>query len=136
MKSWLVDTNIILDVIGADATFGERSAKVLSTCAQTGVLVVNPVVLAEVSATLASLEELNELVPLTLFRRDPIPSEASFLAGRAFYAYKRRGGLKKRMLADFLIGAHAAVSGFGLVSRDEGYRSLFKLELLNPAAVG
>lgn len=134
MRAWLVDTNVLLDVIGADATFGERSARTLATCAQAGVLVVNPVVLAEVSALLGSLEELNKLVPAALFRRDDIPVEASFLAGQAYARYKRRGGQKGRMLADFLIGAHAAVAGFGLISRDEGYRNVFNLEPLNPAA--
>ena len=133
MKTWLVDTNVILDVWGADATFGERSAQVLATCAKEGVLVVNPTVVAELSSTLGSLDELNELLPTTLFRRDPIPTGASFLAGRAFYTYKRRGGAKGRMLADFLIGAHAAVAGFGLISHDTGYRTYFKLELLAPA---
>jgi len=136
VRSWLVDTNVILDVLGADATFGESSAKTLSDCAQTGVLVVNSVILAEVSATLDSLEELNELMPSALFRRDAIPLEASFLAGRAFYAYKHRGGQKGRVLADFLIGAHAATAEFGLLSRDEGYKTFFKLELLNPASAG
>lgn len=134
MKVWLVDTNILLDVLGADATFGKRSARTLSECAREGMLVINPVILAEVSAMLASLDELEELLPSTLFRRDPISLEASFLAGRAFYAYKRRGGTKGRMLTDFLIGAHAAVAGFSLISRDEGYKRFFKLEVLNPAA--
>lgn len=133
MKTWLVDTNVILDVWGADATFGERSARTLATCAGEGVLVVNPIVVAELSSTLGSLDELNELLPTTLFQRDSIPTAASFLAGRAFYTYKRRGGAKGRMLADFLIGAHAAVAGFGLISRDTGYRTYFKLELLDPA---
>lgn len=133
--TWLVDTNVVLDVWGADATFGRRSAQVLSQCAGEGVLVVNPVVRAELSSASGSLDEL---LPPTLFRRDPIPVEASFLAGRAFSTYtfstyKRRGGAKGRMLADFLIGAHAAVAGFGLISRDEGYTSYFRLELLNPA---
>ncbi len=136
--TWLVDTNVVLDVWGADATFGRRSAQVLSQCAGEGVLVVNPVVIAELSSASGSLDELDELLPPTLFRRDPIPVEASFLAGRAFSTYtfstyKRRGGAKGRMLADFLIGAHAAVAGFGLISCDEGYTSYFRLELLNPA---
>lgn len=133
MKAWLVDTSVVLDVIGPNTTFSERSARALSRCAQAGVLVVNPVVLAEVSALLSSREELDELVPTTLFRRDAIPTEASFLAGQAFMQYKRRGGQKGRMLADFLIGAHAVVAGFGLISRDEGYKKSFNLELLNPA---
>ncbi len=133
MKAWLVDTNVLLDVLGADETFGERSARTLAECAQQGVLVVNPVIVAEVSAWLESLEELENLLPESLFRRDPIPWEAAFLAGKAHALYKRRGGERGRMLADFLIGAHAATAGLGLISRDEGYASYFRLELLNPA---
>jgi predicted nucleic acid-binding protein len=133
MKHWLVDTSVLLDVIGADATFGESSKELLSRCAEQGVLVVNPVVLAEVAALLDSLEELEALLPEALFRRDPIPVAASFLAGQAYRRYKQRGGPKGRMLADFLIGAHAAVAGFGLISRDEGYGAYFALEVLNPA---
>lgn len=133
MKAWLVDTNVILDVLGADERFGERSAQTLAACAQKGVLVVNPVIVAEVSAMLDSLEELEALLPSALFRRDPIPLEAAFLAGRAFYTYKRCGGEKGRVLADFLIGAHAAAEGLNLISRDEGYSRYFELEVLNPA---
>lgn len=133
MRQWLVDTNVLLDVIGADMTFGERSKAMLSQCAEQGVLVVNPVVLAEVAALLDSLEELESLLPETLFRRDPIPLAASFLAGQAYRRYRQRGGAKSRMLADFLIGAHAAVTGLGLISRDEGYSAYFTLTVLNPA---
>ena len=132
MKTWLVDTDVLLDVLGADATFGGRSARTLSACAQTSVLVVNAVILAEVSA-LPGSEELADLVPPSLFRRDDIPLAASFLAGQAYAGYKRRGGQKPRMLADFLIGAHAAVTGFGFISRDLGYGKVFDLELLDPA---
>lgn len=133
MTEWLVDTNVLLDVIGADETFGEASKQVLGQCAEEGVLIINPVIIAEVSALLDSLEELDALLPKTLFRRDPIPLEAAFLAGQAYRRYKQRGGAKGRMLADFLIGAHAAVAGFGLISRDQGYGSHFKLEILDPA---
>ena len=82
---------------------------------------------------MASREELEELLPAALFRRDAIPWEAAFLAGKAFERYRRRGGTKRRMLADFLIGAHAAVEGFGLISRDRGQARHFKLELVDPA---
>jgi predicted nucleic acid-binding protein len=75
-------------------------------CATTGVLVINPVIFAEVAVMIDSLEELNVLLPETLFRRDPLPWEAAFLAGRAFRRYKQAGGGKRRMLADFFIGAH------------------------------
>lgn len=133
MKQWLVDTNVLLDVIGADRTYGERSREALSRCAEDGVLVINPVIYAEVSVLIDSVEEVDQLLPASLFRRDDIPWPACFLAGKAYLRYKRRGGRKKRMLADFLIGAHAAVGGLAMISRDDVYPRYFELELLNPA---
>ena len=134
MNIWLVDTNVLLDVIGADATFGEQSRNLLGECAERGVLVINPIIYAEVGAWIESREELDELLPENLFRRDPLPWESTYLAGRAFQRYKHRGGEKGRMLADFMIGAHAATAGMGLISRDRGYLSYFKIELLDPTS--
>ncbi|MBU2602849.1 MAG: type II toxin-antitoxin system VapC family toxin [Actinobacteria bacterium] len=132
MKEWLVDTHVILDVIGADPEFGELSRLALEETAEIGALVVNPLVFAEVGAFVDSIEELDALVPESLFRRDAIPWEAAFLAGRAFNAYRRAGGTRERILADFMIGAHAAVGGFGLISRDRGYGRYFQVEVLDP----
>lgn len=134
MKHWLVDTNVLLDVIGADAEFGERSRVALEACAAEGVLVLNPVIHAEVSVFLETIEELNELLPPSLFRRDAIPWTASFLAGKAYQRYRRRNGARNRMPADFLIGAHAAVEGFSILSRDTGYARYIDVEVLDPAA--
>jgi len=134
MKEWLVDTCVLLDVIGADAAFGESSRRTLADCADSGVLIVNQIVFAEVGALVESLEDLNDLLPEMLFRRESIPWEAAWLAGRAFQTYKQKGGSKKRMLADFIIGAHAAVAGYGLISRDRGYAGYFKLDILDPSS--
>ena len=136
MKEWLVDTNVLLDVIGADPTFGEQSKRVLCDCADTGVLVINPIVYAEVGAWADTLEELDELLPESIFRRDPIPWESAFLAGRAFARYKLSGGAKQRVLPDFLIGAHAAVAGFGLITRDRDIGKHFHIEILDPSYYG
>lgn len=135
MNQWIADTNVILDVLGADKQFGPASRQALSDCAENGILVINPVIFAEVGACIDSIEELDTLLPQELFRRDPLPWEAAFLAGRAFAGYKKAGGMKKRMLADFLIGAHAAVQGFGLITRDSGIKKHFKIHVLNPAFV-
>ncbi|HET7276321.1 MAG TPA: type II toxin-antitoxin system VapC family toxin [Longimicrobiaceae bacterium] len=132
MKQWLVDTNVLLDVIGADPIFGERSKACLEICAASGVLVINPVIYAEAAAFIESIEALDELIPPDLFRRDPLPWSASFLAGKAYSRYRSRGGKRRRILADFLIGAHATVAGFGLVSRDQGYSRYFELQILDP----
>jgi len=134
VKQWLVDTSVILDVLGADEKFGPVSRQVLSDCAANGILVINPVIFAEVGAWIDSLEELDSLLPEDVFRRDSLPWEAAFLAGKAFTRYKRAGGGKNRMLADFLIGAHAAVKGFTLITRDSGIGKYFEIHVVNPAS--
>jgi hypothetical protein len=134
MRAYLVDTNILLDVIGADAQFGERSKNCLARCAIDGILVINPVIYAEVGANISSIEELDELLPRSLFRRDPMPWEASYLAGRALHRYRSRGGSRNRVLADFLIGAHATVTGMNLITRDSGYARYFEVSIVDPAA--
>ena len=133
VRAWLVDTNVLIDVLQADPLFGLRSLSALERLGAEGVLVINPVVYAELAAWIHSKERLDTLLPADLFRREALPIEAAFLAGRAFRRYKDQGGEKPRMLADFLIGAHAAVRGYGLVSRDRGYRRHFQLELLDPS---
>lgn len=132
MSEFLVDTNVLLDVIGADQQFGEGSRVCLERLAQQGMLVINPVIYAEVGAMCESLAELDELLPLDLFRRDTIPWEAHFLAGQAFRRYRRNKGQQKRVLADFMIAAHAAYADLVLVSRDAGHQRYFKLQYLNP----
>lgn len=131
---WLVDTNVLIDVIHDDPVFAEASTRALERCAESGVLVINPVIYGEVGAICDSLEEVDSLLPPAFFRRDELLWDASFLAGQAFRRYRKNKGQKKRVLADFLIGAHASVAGFGLISRDSGYAKYFKLELLNPVS--
>lgn len=132
MKHWLVDTNVLLDVIGADPEFGAASRDTLERCAESGMLVINPIVYAEVSVFIDSIEEVDRLLSPAMFRRDPLPWDAAFLAGKALRRHRRQGGSDRRILADFLIGAHAAVSGFTLVTRDRGYARHFYLDVLDP----
>lgn len=132
MTEYLVDTNVILDVIGADQRFGPRSKDCLARCASSGALVINPVIYAEVGAVIERIEELDELLPPQLFRRDAIPWQAAYLAGRAFRRYRRRGGARSRVLADFLIGAHAVTDGMTLITRDTGYAKHFRVTLEDP----
>lgn len=135
MKTWLVDTNIIIDVLHADPLYGHTSLAALETLGSQRELAINPVIYAELAACVEQKERLDELVPADLFRREAIPNEAAFLAGRAFRRYKQRGGAKRRMLADFLIGAHATVQSYGLVTRDRGYREYFQVECYDPSDV-
>ncbi len=107
----LVDSNVILDVATGDPTWGERSAMTLARAADQSVLVINPIVFAEVSVGFDRVEDLEEALPPAIHRRDPLPYEAAFLAGKSFLAYRRRVGRRPVPLPDFYIGAHAAVAG-------------------------
>lgn len=97
-------------------------------------LVINPLIYAEVSVRYETIEELEIVVPADLFRRDGLPYEAALLAGKCFRVYRRRGGMRRSPMPDFYIGAHAAVSGYRLLTRDAGrYRSYFpNVELIAP----
>ncbi|MGK2857746.1 MAG: type II toxin-antitoxin system VapC family toxin [Thermoanaerobaculia bacterium] len=122
----LVDSNVILDVATDDPEWSEWSSDALARAADESTLAINPLIFAEISAGFATVEELEELVPADAFRRLDLPYEAAFLAAKAFVAYRRRGGQRSAPLADFYIGAHAAVAGFRLLTRDaRRYRSYF-----------
>jgi hypothetical protein len=126
MKTTLVDSNIILDVATNDPTWAEWSAMALETAANESVLAINALIYAEVSIGYGKVEELEQAIPSTIFRREALPYEAAFLAGKAFLQYRRRGGLRGSPLPDFYIGAHAAVSDFRILTRDpRRYRTYF-----------
>jgi predicted nucleic acid-binding protein len=130
----LVDSNVILDVITNDPRWSDWSADALSRAADDSALAVNPLIFAEVSVGFTTVEQLEEMLPPDEFARLELPYEAAFLAGKAFVAYKRRGGRRSAPLADFYIGAHAAVSGLRLLTRDpRRYRTYFpRVELIEP----
>jgi predicted nucleic acid-binding protein len=96
--------------------------------------VINPIVYAEVSIRYSRIEELDAALPKTMFDREAIPYEAAFLAGKCFRACRRSGGPRPSPLPDFFIGAHAAVAGYRLLTRDAArYRTYFpKLSLITP----
>jgi hypothetical protein len=126
MKTTLVDSNIILDVATNDPTWAEWSSMALETAANESVLAINALIYAEVSIGYGRVEELEQAIPSAIFRREPLPYEAAFLAGKAFLQYRRRGGLRGSTLPDFYIGAHAAVSDFRILTRDpRRYRTYF-----------
>jgi predicted nucleic acid-binding protein len=134
MTATLVDSNVLLDVITEDTVWYAKCAEALSHMADRGRLVLNPVIYAEVSVRYSRIEELDAALPMEMFDREPIPYQAAFLAGKAFLTYKRRGGARNSPLPDFLIGAHAAIAGYQLVTRDEArYRTYFPtLDLIVP----
>ncbi|MFA6958416.1 MAG: type II toxin-antitoxin system VapC family toxin [Thermoanaerobaculia bacterium] len=130
----LVDSNVILDVATDDREWAEWSAEALAHAADESTLAINSLIFAEISAGFATIEELEELVPAAAFRRLDLPYEAAFLAAKAFVAYRRRGGQRSAPLADFYIGAHAAVAGLRLLTRDaRRYRTYFPgVRLISP----
>ena len=130
----LVDSNVILDLVTDDPKWGAWSAERLSKAADESTLAINPLIFAEISIGFATVEELEQLLPPEEFDRLELPYEAAFLAGKAFLSYRRRGGRKSAPLADFYIGAHAAVSGLRLLTRDpQRYRTYFPtVELIAP----
>ena len=134
MARVLVDSSVILDVVTDDPVWGEWSMDTLARCAETGTLVINPIIYAEVSVGFTRIEEVEEALPSDYFERAALPWEAAFLAGKCFLRYRRRGGRKHSPLPDFYIGAHAAVSGFSLATRDpRRYRGYFPtVPLLSP----
>jgi predicted nucleic acid-binding protein len=128
----LVDSNVLLDVITEDPVWSAWSSAELATAADAGGVVVNPIVYAEVSIGFSRVEDLD--AALTDFTREALPWPAGFLAGKAFVAHRRRGGTRSSVLPDFYIGAHAAVSGHVLLTRDAArYRTYFpRLEVIAP----
>jgi predicted nucleic acid-binding protein len=134
MSGVLVDSSVLLDVATEDPHWFPWSSAALERAAERSVLVVNPLIWAEVSVGFDRIEELDAALPRAVYRRDPLPYEAGFLAGKAFLAYRRRGGARRTPLPDFYIGAHAAVAGLRLLTRDVArYRTYFpKVELIAP----
>lgn len=134
MASVLVDSNVLLDALSPRSVWGEWSESAIAAAADHGRLVINTIIYAEVSVGYARAEDLDAALPADVFVREPIPYESAFLAGKALLAYRRRGGARTSPLPDFFIGAHAAVAGYQLLTRDAGrYRTYFpKLELIAP----
>ena len=130
----LVDSNVLLDVLAEDAAWAERSEAALARVADNARLAINPIVYAEVSVGFDRVEDLDDALPPDEYARLLLPWEAAFLAGKCFLEYRRSGGTRRSPLPDFYIGAHAAVEGMPLLTRDESrYRTyLPRLELITP----
>jgi predicted nucleic acid-binding protein len=129
----LIDSNVLLDLITEDADWFAWSSAALSAAAEAARLVINPIVYAEISIGFRRIEELEAALPAEIHRA-PLPFEAAFLAGKAFLIYRRSGGTRRSPLPDFFIGAHAAVSGMRLLTRDpKRFRTYFpRLALISP----
>jgi predicted nucleic acid-binding protein len=134
MKTVLVDSSVLLDIATNDKSWFEWSSQALEAAANEAALAINAIIYGEVSIGFSRIEDLESAIPLASFRREALPYEAAFLAGKAFLRYRRRGGVRIRPLPDFYIGAHAAVAGFRLLTRDpKRYRTYFpSVELIAP----
>ena len=130
----LVDANVLLDVLTDDPRWYGWSAAQLDACANEAELCINPLIYAEVSVGFERIEELDAALPVDAFTRLELPWEAGFLAGKAFLQYRRAKGARTSPLPDFYIGAHAAIRGYRLLTRDRGrYQTYFpKLDVIAP----
>jgi len=115
----------------------EWSAARIAAAIDEGRAVINPLIYAEVSVGYETAEELEELLPPADYEREPLPYLAGFAAGKAFLRYRRGGGKKRSPMPDFYIGAHAALAGYRLLTRDVSrYRTYFPgLDIIGPAQV-
>jgi hypothetical protein len=130
----LVDTNVLVDVMRGEAPWAGWSAARLAEAADRSILVINPIVYAELSIGFPTIEQLDVALDPLQLEREPLPYAAGFVAGRAFLDYRRRGGARSSPLPDFYIGAHAAVAGYQLLTRDaRRYRAYFaRLDIVAP----
>lgn len=122
----LVDTNVLVDLAVRDPQWLRWSRSQLERARAQGALLVNQVIYSEFSTRYETLDEVDRLIPADEFRREGLPWGAAFAAARAFALYRRAGGRRERLLPDFLIGAHAVVRGYAILTRDtSGFRRYF-----------
>ncbi len=134
MTAVLVDSNVLLDLLTQDPLWCDWSAQHLAAAADRARLVINPIIYAEISVHFTRIEDLDAALPTAMLAREPLPFAAGFLAAKAPLAYRQRGGSKVTALPDFFIGAHAAIAGYQLLTRDAArYRTYFpRLPLIAP----
>ena len=134
MPTTLVDSDVLLDYLTEDGDWSDWSAAMLVRATDTGTLAINQIIFAETSVRFETIEDVERALPEDYFRRAALPWEAAYLAGKIFAKYRRRGGTKTAPLPDFFIGAHAAVAGMTLLTRDaRRYRAYFpKLRIIAP----
>jgi predicted nucleic acid-binding protein len=122
----LVDSCVLLDVSTGDKQWADWSAQEIAAAVDVGRVVINPLIYAEISVGYQTVEELEELLPAADYTREPLPYLAGFAAGKALVRHRRGGGEKRSPMPDFYIGAHAAVMGYRLLTRDvRRYRTYF-----------
>ncbi len=131
----LVDTCVLLDIVTDDPIWSAWSLRQLDMAALQAKLVVNPVIYAELSVRFDRIEVLDETLNDARLELAEMPRAALFLAAKVFRRYRAAGGARTSLLPDFFIGAHAAVAGWRLLTRDVGrYKTYFPtVALICPA---
>ena len=129
-----IDTNVLLDLVTDDPNWADWSIAQLEAASLNGPLLINEVIYAELAVRYDRIEDLEAFVDEAGLEMAPIPRAALFLAGKVFTRYRRSGGSRTGVLPDFFIGAHAAIAGQPLLTRDIGrYRTYFpSLMLITP----
>ena len=132
----LIDTNVLLDLVTDDPVWAEWSVRQLEAASLRGRLVINDVIYAELSIGYGRIEDLDSMLLAAGIAVEPSPRASLFLAGKVFQRYRAAGGIRHGVLPDFFIGAHAAVAGVPLLTRDvQRYRSYFpSVALIFPQA--
>jgi len=130
----LIDSNVLLDIASENSEWYSWSSEAVETAGNSDDLGINPIIYAEASVRYASPSEFDVAFPEQFFRREPLPYAAAFLAGKAHLAYRNQGGSRVAPLPDFFIGAHAAVAGYQILTRDpRRFRRYFpSVEIIAP----
>ncbi|WP_438751915.1 type II toxin-antitoxin system VapC family toxin [Pararhizobium sp. O133] len=130
----LVDTNVLIDVFHTGSVFEAWSALRLADAKRIGSVIINPLIYAEMAAGFVLSSTLDAVLSPSAFQREDLPWEAAHAAGQAFLRYRKSGGDKRSPLPDFYIGAHAAVRGYRILTRDPARYKLYfpSVELITP----
>ena len=122
----LVDTNVLIDIAVRDPVWARWSRSQLASMRKRGGVMINQIIYSKFSMRYDTIDEVDSVLPEEEFLREGLPWEAAFAASRAFARYRRMGGPREKVLPDFLIGAHAAIRGYAILTRDpSGYRTYF-----------
>ncbi len=130
----LIDSNILIDIFTDNPDWADWSRDQLTMLSASTILYINPIVYSEISIGFDKIEELDECLAVLPIRYTELPGEALFLAGKAFLKYRRKQGSKSSTLPDFFIGAHAAVNGWRIITRDEKRMAYYfpTVEIISP----